>query len=462
MAATALELDTSMLETRFRGELVRPDDARFDEYRSLYNASVDKRPALIARATDVADVMAAVDFARESGAELAVRGGGHNVAGFGSVEGGIMLHLGALRGTRVDPASRLVTVAGGCTWGDVDHATYPFGLAVPGGVVSTTGVGGLTLGGGLGHLTRSCGLSIDNLVSTDVVLADGSFVTASEDGNEDLFWALRGGGGNFGVVTSFTFRAHPAHAHIAGPTLWPIEQATEAMRVYRERMADAPERLTGIFAFLVVPPGPPFPEELHLTTMCGVVWCDRGTEEEAAADLAGVRSALPPAFDLVGPIPHPILNGMFDGIAFFGKHDYWRADFVRELSDEAIETYVDYGAKTPNPFSAIHLYPVDGVAARVADDATAWNYRDAKWAQVIFAGDVDPAEFDGLRTWVVDSWEATHPYSAGGSYVNFLGDEGEDRVKAAYGDNYARLAEIKRRYDPDNFFHLNQNIKPAD
>jgi FAD/FMN-containing dehydrogenase len=461
MTAAAVELDTSTLETRVRGDLIRADDDRYDELRSLYNASTDRRPALIARAVDVADVIAIVDFARESGADLAVRCGGHNVAGFGSVDGGITLDLRPMKGIRVDPNTRLVTVQGGCTWGDVDHATHAFGLAVPGGVVSTTGVGGLTLGGGIGHLTRSSGLSIDNLVSADVVLADGSFVTASKDEGEDLFWALRGGGGNFGVVTSFTFRAHAAHTHIAGATLWSLEHAAEAMQRYRDLLADAPDRLTGVFAFLVVPPGPPFPEELHLKNVCGIVWCHRGTPEEAEADLAGTRSFGPPAFDHVGPVPHPILNSMFDGIAFFGKHDYWRADFVRELTDEAIATYVEHGANVPNPFSAMHLYPVDGVAGRVGNDETAWSYRDARWAEVIFAGDVDPAKFDDLRTWVVDYWDAVHPYSAGGAYVNFMQDEGEDRVKTSYRDNYPRLAEVKRRYDPDNFFHLNQNIQPA-
>jgi FAD/FMN-containing dehydrogenase len=462
MATTAAELDTSTLDAGVRGTLIRQGDERYDESRAIYNASIDRRPALIVRAVDVADVIAAVDFARENGAELAVRCGGHNVAGFGTVDGGIVLDLSPMKGIRVDRDERLATVQGGCTWGDVDHATHPFGLAAAGGVVSTTGVGGLTLGGGLGHLTRSCGLSIDNLVSADVVLADGSFVTANADRNEDLFWALRGGGGNFGVVTSFTFRLHEVHTHIAGVTLWTIEQAPEAMQAYRERLADAPDRLTGVFAFLVVPPGPPFPEEIHLQNMCGVVWCHRGTEEEAEKDLAGIRSAVPPAFDHVGPVPHPVLNSLFDSIAFAGLHNYWRGDFVRELSDEAIATHVERGSSVPNIFSSMHLYPVDGVAGRIGADETAWSYRDAKWSIVIFAADADPAKFDDLKSWVVDYSEAVRPYSAGGAYVNFIQEEEPDRVKAAYRDNYTRLVEVKRRYDPDNFFHLNQNIQPAD
>jgi hypothetical protein len=461
MAATALELDTTTLEKRFRGELIRAGDERYDELRSTYNASVDRHPALIARAVDAADVMAAVDFARENGAELAIRCGGHNVAGFAAVDGGVVLDLRPMKGIRVDTSARLATVQGGCTWGDVDHATHAFGLAAAGGVVSTTGVGGLTLGGGLGHLTRSCGLSIDNLVSADVVLADGSFVTASADENDDLFWAIRGGGGNFGVVTSFTFQLHPVHTHIAGATLWSLEHAGEVMQKYADLLSDAPDRVTGVFAFLVVPPGPPFPEELHLKNMCGIVWCHRGTQEEADSDLAGIRSFGPPAFDHVGPVPHPVLNSMFDGIAFAGMHNTWRGDFVRELSDDAIATHVAHGSNVPNIFSAMHLYPVDGVASRVGSDETAWNYRDAKWSSVIFASDPDPAKRDDQRTWVVNYFEAVHPFSAGGSYVNFVDDEGADRVKTAYGDNYARLADIKKRYDPDNFFHLNQNIPPA-
>ena len=461
MAATALEIDTTALGEQARGHTYRPSDEGYEEARPVYNAAIDRKPALILRCTDVADVIAGVNFAREAGLELAIRCGGHNVAGFGTVEGGFVLDLSPMKGIRVDPDARTVTVQGGCTWGDVDHATHAFGLAVPGGVVSTTGVGGLTLGGGLGHLTRSCGLSIDNLASADVVLADGSFVTATEDANEDLFWALRGGGGNFGVVTSLTFRAHPVHTHVVGVTLWPLEQAADAMGMYRDLLADAPDRLTGVFAFLVVPPGPPFPEEIHMQRMSGVVWCDRGTQAEAESDLAPARAFGPPTFELVVPMPHPVLQGMFDGIAFAGMHNYWRGDFVNELSDDAIAVHVEHGSTVPNPFSSMHLYPVNGVAGRVGKDETAWSYRDATWSQVIFAADTDATKADDLRSWVVGYWEATHPHSAGGSYVNFIADEGQERVRSAYRENYDRLAQIKRRYDPENLFHLNQNIQPA-
>jgi FAD binding domain/Berberine and berberine like len=458
--ATVTALDTSALE-HVRGEIIRPEDDRYDEARAAHNAGTNKHPALIVRCRDVADVIAVVNFARSSGLPLAVRGGGHNPAGFSSVDDGIVLDLSAMRGIKVNPGARTAMVQGGCTLGDVDHATHAFGLAAPGGVVSTTGVGGLTLGGGTGHLTRSCGLTIDNLLEADVVLADGTFVTANDEQNADLFWALRGGGGNFGVVTSFTFRLHPVDMVVAGPMLWEIEHAADALRMYDQVLSDAPDELTGVFAFLVVPPGPPFPEDLHLKTMCGIVWCYTGPPERADDLLAPARAVGPPVFELVGPMPHPILQSMFDGLAGPGMHNYWRGDFLSELTDEAIARHVEYGSTVPNIFSAVHLYPVDGVAGRVAPDATAWSYRDARWAEVIFAVDPDPAAFDSLKNWVIESWDLLHPFSMGGGYVNFLVDEGQERVQSSYRDNYRRLAELKRRYDPTNLFRLNQNIEPA-
>ena len=458
--ATVTALDTSALE-QVRGEIIRPEDDRYDEARAAHNAGTNKHPALIVRCRDVADVIAVVNFARSSGLPLAVRGGGHNPAGFSSVDDGVVLDLSAMRGIKVDPGARTAMVQGGCTLGDVDHATHAFGLAAPGGVVSTTGVGGLTLGGGTGHLTRSCGLTIDNLLEADVVLADGTFVTANDEQNADLFWALRGGGGNFGVVTSFTFRLHPVDMVVAGPMLWEIEHAAAALRMYEQVLSDAPDELTGVFAFLVVPPGPPFPEDLHLKTMCGIVWCYTGPPERADDLLAPARAVGPPVFELVGPMPHPILQSMFDGLAGPGMHNYWRGDFLSELTDEAIAKHVEYGSTVPNIFSAVHLYPVDGVAGRVAPDATAWSYRDARWAEVIFAADPDPASFDSLKNWVIESWGLLHPFSMGGGYVNFLVDEGQERVQTSYRDNYGRLGELKRRYDPTNLFRLNQNIEPA-
>jgi FAD/FMN-containing dehydrogenase len=456
MSVTAPTLAGSL-----RGELIDPEQPGYDDARRMYNAMIDKRPALIARCVDVSDVIACVRYAADQGVDLAIRGGGHNGGGLGSVDGGLVIDLSELRGVRVDPHARTVTVAGGTTLGEVDHATHAFGLAVPAGIISSTGVGGLTLGGGIGHLTRAYGLTIDNLIGADVVLADGSLVRASESEHEDLFWALRGGGGNFGVVTSFTFQARPVSTVVAGPMLWPLEQAAEALAFYTEFMAAAPEQLNGFFAFLTVPPAPPFPEELHLQKMCGVVWCHAGPAGEAEAALAPVRKALPPALDGVAEMPLPALQSAFDGLYPHGDQWYWRADFVETIPDAAIAAHVAHAHELPTWKSTMHLYPVDGAAGRVAADATAWGYRNARWAQVIVGVDPDPAKAGELRDWTVRYWEALHPYAAGGAYSNFLMDEGDDRVRASFGDNYDRLARIKTAYDPGNLFHVNQNIKPS-
>jgi FAD/FMN-containing dehydrogenase len=456
MSVTAPTLAGSL-----RGELIDPDQPGYDDARRLYNAMIDKRPALIARCVDVTDVIACVRYAAEQGVDLAIRGGGHNGGGLGSVDGGLVIDLSELRGVRVDPHARTVTVAGGTTLGEVDHATHAFGLAVPAGIISSTGVGGLTLGGGIGHLTRTYGLTIDNLIGADVVLGDGRLVRASESEHEDLFWALRGGGGNFGVVTSFTFQARPVSTVVAGPMLWPLEQAAEALAFYTEFMAAAPEQLNGFFAFLTVPPAPPFPEELHLQKMCGVVWCHAGPAGEAEAALGPVRKALPPALDGVAEMPLPALQSAFDGLYPHGDQWYWRADFVETIPEAAIDAHVAHAHELPTWKSTMHLYPVDGAAGRVAPDATAWGYRNARWAQVIVGVDPDPVKAGELRDWTVRYWEALHPYAAGGAYSNFLMDEGEDRVRASYGSNYDRLARIKTAYDPGNLFHVNQNIKPS-
>jgi FAD/FMN-containing dehydrogenase len=463
---TAPAIDRAALDgltAALRGVVIRPGDPGYDDARMVYNAMIDKHPALIVRAQDVADVIATVNFARSQGLLLAVRGGGHNGPGLGTVEGGVVLDLGLMNGIRVDPVARTARVEGGALLGDLHHATEPFGLALPSGIISTTGVGGITLGGGLGHLTRQLGLTIDNLLEADVVLADGSLVTASETENPDLFWALRGGGGNFGVVTSFLFRLQPLPNLTAGPMLWSLDKSEEVLLWYRDFITHAPDELNGFFAFLTVPAVAPFPENLWNQKMCGVVWAYTGADPEAA--FAPIRAQFgPPALDWVGPISHPALNSMFDGLYPAGDQWYWKADFVTTIPDEAVELHVQYGAQLPTGKSTMHLYPIDGVAARVPKDATAWSYRDAHWGMVIVGVSPDPADNQAMIAWTRDYWRDLHPYSAGGAYVNMMmdaADEGQDRVRAAYGDHYDRLAQIKARYDPDNLFRVNQNITPA-
>jgi FAD/FMN-containing dehydrogenase len=444
----------------FRGPVFQPEDEGYDKACTVYNAMIDRRPGLIARCTDVADVIAAVNFGRENDVLVAVRGGGHNGAGLSMCDDGLVLDLSQMRGIRVDAAARTVRVEGGATWGDVDHATHAFGLATPSGIISTTGVGGLTLGGGLGHLTRRCGLTIDNLLAADVVLANGNFVTASEEENEDLFWAIRGGGGNFGVVTSFLFRLHPISSIIGGPMLWTLEQAPEVMRWYRDFIANAPEDLNGFFAFLTVPPGPPFPEHLHMKKMCGIVWCYSGPAEKVDEVFAPVQDVGTPALHGVHDMPYPALQSAFDGLYPPGLQWYWKADFIAELSDEAIEEHMKY-AEVPTLHSTMHLYPINGAAHRVGKNETAWSYREATWGMVIVGVDPDPAMAGRVREWARDYWEAIHPHSAGGAYVNMMMEEGHDRVKASYRDNYDRLAATKHKYDPTNLFRVNQNITPG-
>ena len=448
-------------KSKLRGQLIEPGHAEYEQARHVYNAMIDRWPRWIVRCADVADVIACVDFARDNGILLAVRGGGHNAAGLGVVDGGLVVDLSAIRYTHVDPQGGTVRVGGGNTWADVDHATHPFDLAVPTGIISTTGVGGLTLGGGLGHLTRKCGLTIDNLLSADLVLADGSFVTASEWRHEDLFWAIRGGGGNFGIVTSFLFKAHRIHTDYAGPMLFELDQARDVMKWYRKFIVAAPDEINGFFLFLTVPPGPPFPEHLHNKKMCGIVWCYTGPLDQAQEVFKPIRSLLKPALDFVGPIPHPALQSMFDPIYPPGLQWYWKADFFNELSDAAIEEHLKHGSQLPTWQSSMHLYPIDGAASRVGKDETAWGYREAKWAGVIVGVDPNPANKDKIVSWARNYWEALHPHSAGGAYINFMMDEGDERIKATYRDNYNRLARIKAKYDPNNLFSVNQNIKPT-
>jgi hypothetical protein len=464
MSTTASEADAARRELgdEFKGELIGPDDSSYEEARQVYNAMIDRRPALIARPANADEVAKVVNFARERDVPLAIRGGGHNGAGLGTVDDGIVIDLSRLKRVEVDPEARTVRVGGGCTWGEVDAATGEHGLATPSGIISTTGVGGLTLGGGLGHLTRKCGLAIDNLLEAEMVLANGERVTASADENPDLYWAIRGGGGNFGVVTSFVFRLHEVGTVIAGPTFWTVEQGGEVLAAYRDFILKAPRELNAFFLFGSVPPGPPFPEELHLNKVSGVVWCYVGSEEDAAKAMAPLLDALPePLLHGVQPMPHAALQGAFDEVYPKGDQWYWRADFVKEIPDEAVELHAKWGEAMPSWKSTMHLYPIDGAAHDLDSSDTAWSYRDANWGAVFAGVDPDAANVGAIGDWSRGYQEALHPHSAGGAYVNMMMDEGQERVRAAYRDNYDRLARVKATYDPGNLFRVNQNIEPA-
>jgi FAD/FMN-containing dehydrogenase len=452
----------STTTTGFEGRVIAPQDPEYEQARAVYNALIDRRPALIVRCAGPRDVARAIAHAREHELPLAVRGGGHNGAGLGTCDGGLVIDLSALDGIEVDAAARTARVGGGCTLGELDRATHAHGLATPSGIIAGTGVGGITLGGGLGYLTRSCGLAIDNLLAAEVVLADGRLVRASEDEHPDLFWALRGGGGNFGVVTAFEFRLHEVETVVAGPTFWPAELGAEVLSAYREFLPAAPRELYGFFAFATVPPADPFPAELHLREVCGVVWHHRGSPERAARDMAPLLDALPePLLHGVQPVPHPAIQSAFDALYPKGDQWYWRADFVEQIPDAAVAEHVRFGTALPTPKSTMHLYPIDGAAHDVGPADTAWSYRDATWATVYAGVDPDPANVERIRDWTVGYQQALHPYSAGGAYVNMMMEEGPDRVRASYRGNYDRLAQVKADYDPGNTFRINQNIAPA-
>ena len=461
-AVVTLDRETvNRLSAGLQGDLITPDDAGYDHARTIYNAMIDKHPALIVRCANAADVAAAVAFARQNKLDVAIRGGGHNGAGLAMVDDGLVIDLSPMKAIHVDPAARTVRVAGGCTWGEVDQATHAHGLAVPSGIISTTGVGGLTLGGGLGYLSRAYGLTIDNLLAVDIVLADGRLVTASENENPDLFWAVRGGGGNFGVVTSFLFQARPVGTVYGGPIIWPIDQTETILRWYLDFIANAPENISGWFGVHRVPTGSPLPAELHGAHGCVTVWCYTGPMEEAETVFRPIRALGTPVLDLAGPLPFPQLQSMFDQLYYPpGLQWYWKADFVNEVNDEAIALHLKFGSNLPSELCTMHLYPINGAVHRVDRTATAFSYRDVTFAQVIVGVDSDPANVDQVTQWARQYWAALHPHSAGGAYVNMMMEEGQGRVEAAYRDNYPRLVAVKNKYDPDNLFHINQNIKP--
>jgi FAD/FMN-containing dehydrogenase len=449
------------LRESVRGEVIGPSDDAYDEARKVFNAMIDRRPAFVVRCTSTDDVIAAVNFARDSQLDISVRGGGHSVPGFGTADDALVIDLAGMHDVQVDTGRLTARAQGGATWGIFNDATHVHGLATTGGVVSTTGVGGLTLGGGIGYLTRGHGLSCDNLVSAEVVTADGRALTASEYENDDLFWALRGGGGNFGVVTSFEFRLHPVAEVYGGPMFFDRKDAGTVLQAYREFIVDAPEQFGGFPAWQIAPPLPFIPEERQGETMLAFVACWAGPIEDGEKALKPLRDTAPIVAEHVGAMPYPALNSAFDALyPPGGLQHYWKANFVKELTDEAIEAHLEHGPKVPVVNSTVHIYPVNGACNRVEPDATAFAYRDATFATVIAGMWPDPADNEANIAWVRDYYDATAPLSEDGGYINFMSGDDQDRIKSNYRGNYDRLVEVKRKYDPDNAFHLNQNIRP--
>jgi FAD/FMN-containing dehydrogenase len=443
------------------GEVIGPNDEGYEDARRVFNAMIDRRPAFVVRCRGTNDVVAAVNFARENELDLAIRGGGHSVPGFGTADDAVVIDLWGMRGVEVDPEKSTARAEGGATWGVFNDATHSYGLATTGGIVSTTGVGGLALGGGIGYLARGVGLSCDNVTTAEVVTAEGQVLTASEEENEDLFWGLRGGGGNFGVVTAFEFRLHPVTDVYGGPLFFDRADARAVLQAFREFIRDAPEEFGGFPAWQIAPPLPFIPEERQGEPMLAFVACWAGPIEDGERVLKPLRDAAPVVAEHVGAIPYPALNSAFDGLYPPGDlQHYWKANFVRELTDEAIDAHLEHGPRVPVVNSTVHIYPINGACHRVASGETAFAYRDATFATVIAGMWPDPADNDANIEWVRDYYDAVAPFSEEGGYVNFMSGDDQDRIKANYKGNYDRLTEVKRKYDPDNLFHLNQNIRP--
>ena len=453
-------LDETVIEefsASMRGDLLRSGDDGYDEARTCFNVMIDKRPALIARCAGVADVIHAVNFARTNSVLVSVRGGGHNVSGNAFCDGGLMIDLSPMKGVRVDVEGRTVRAEPGVTWGEFDHETQAFGLATTGGVIATTGVAGLTLGGGIGWLMGNHGLACDNLLSVDVVTADGGLLTASASENQELFWGLRGGGGNFGIATSFEFQLHPVGQMLGGPIIHPLDQAVELLGFYDEFTRTTPDELGTVAIFVSSPEG---------DRMAGVMVGYNGPVEEGERVLKPLREFGTPLADVIGPMSYTQVQGLFaDGFPP-GLHHYWKSNFLKSLDAKAIEIIVEHARNAPSPKSAVAIEQFGGAVSRVGKDDTAFNHRDARYNMLIVGMWSDPAEKDENVKWVRNLWDAMEPYSSGGVYVNYLGqeaDEGAERVKAAYGpEKYERLVALKNKYDPTNLFRLNQNIKPTE
>ena len=448
------------LRDQVQGHTITPDDSDYDDARRVYNAMIDRRPNVIVRPAGVDDVVAAVDYARENGRPIAVRGGSHSVPGFGTGDDAVVIDLGRLQRVEVDAARRTARAEGGATWGAFNDATAAHGLATTGGIISTTGIGGLTLGGGIGYLARGFGLSCDNVRGAEVVTADGRVVAATPHENEDLFWALRGGGGNFGVVTAFEYDLHPVAEIYGGPLFFELSDAPDVLRWYREFIQDAPEQLGGFPAWQIAPPLPFIPEERHGEPFLAFVYCWAGPLDQGEAQIKSLHEVAAPVAEHVGPMPYPALNSAFDGLVPAGLQHYWKANFVRELTDEAIAAHLEHGPKIPTVNSTVHIYPINGACHRVGEGDTAFAYRDATFATVIAGMWPEPADNEANTAWVRGFYEATAPHSEPGGYVNFMAADDQERIRENYKGNYDRLVDVKRSYDPDNLFHLNQNIRP--
>lgn len=454
-------MSVDSLREEVRGAVLVDGDVGYEEARLVYNGMIDKRPAVVIGAVDDADVIAGVRYAAENSFDLSIRGGGHSVPGFGTNDDGVVIDLGRMKGIRVEPEARTARTQGGTTWGDLDHATHAFGLAAPGGIISTTGVAGLTLGGGIGYLSRGHGLSIDNLISADVVTADGRLLHANEEENSDLFWAVRGGGGNFGVLTNLEYRLHPVEMIYGGPMFFEVDDARDVLSLYREFIADAPEQFGGFFGWQMAPPLPFISEDRHGDTFCMIVSCWTGPMDEAEGVLKPFRDVAPVVAEHVGPAPFPAMNSAFDALLPAGLQHYWKANYAVEITDEAIDVHLEYGPLVPTMQSTVHLYPINGACHRVESDATAFGHRDASFAPVIAGMWENPEDNEANTAWVRDYAAALAPHSEEGGYINFMAADDQGRAAANYGTNYDRLVEVKTKYDPGNLFHMNQNIAPV-
>jgi FAD/FMN-containing dehydrogenase len=458
------EATIERFRTDVRGQVIQPGDTDYEVARKVWNGMIDRFPAVIVRCVGVADVMSAVRLAREEQLPIAVRGGGHNVAGFGTCDGGIVIDLGPMKGVQIDPTRKTVRAQAGLTWGELDHETQALGLATTGGLVTTTGIAGFTLGGGIGWLLRRHGLTSDNLIGADVVTASGEFVTTTGRENDELLWGLRGGGGNFGIVTSFEYQLHPVGPIVyGGAVFYTTDRAAELLQFYREWTRSAPDDLTTMFAFVTAPPQPFIPPSLVGQPVVAVVLCYAGSTESGEAIVAPLRECAPPAADALGPIPYVTLQGMFDAGAPRGIRSYWKTAYFDDFSNDAIAVLVDHAKRmhTLWPSTAVHIHQAGGAVARASDAGSAFGRRSARFILNLPAAWWDPAQDEAHIAWVREAYAALQPFAGDGAYLNFLAADDGGRLRSAYGaDRYDRLAALKARMDPENLFRINQNIAP--